>query len=331
MFLRSDARHPRLEPCGLVGVYREARDFPQTKSTFRSFFLLKFPSNLQLQPSSLQHQPQHSTSITITSCSCTRCCDQLPPHPLTLYFFVLYTTHTPAFNALPRLLPIMGAPIRVPPTRPSTPTFEHQLPPTRPSTPTFGRIERIAEAPSRADPNLPLVETSSPIQAPPSPMEASQPDRVNPNDPGDDMTEGNEQNDHQTTSVGPQIAHTIFIYMFLVASVSFAAHPPIFLCLDSCRLPLCPFSFISIHVQRTFDSVQRFHNIPLETLPSFIIDRRYLLNILCLPPSVSFPPFYPQPGRASVAFASHLFHNQSSVISPCFALALYSDNPKGIN
>lgn len=214
MFLRSDARHPRLEPCGLVGVYREARDFPQTKSTFRSFFLLKFPSNLQLQPSSLQHQPQHSTSITITSCSCTRCCDQLPPHPLTLYFFVLYTTHTPAFNALPRLLPIMGAPIRVPPTRPSTPTFEHQLPPTRPSTPTFGRIERIAEAPSRADPNLPLVETSSPIQAPPSPMEASQPDRVNPNDPGDDMTEGNEQNDHQTTSVGPQIAHTIFIYMF---------------------------------------------------------------------------------------------------------------------
>ncbi|PMD49292.1 uncharacterized protein K444DRAFT_297064 [Hyaloscypha bicolor E] len=108
----------------------------------------------------------------------------------------------------------MGAPIRVPPTRPSTPTFEHQLPPTRPSTPTFGRIERIAEAPSRADPNLPLVETSSPIQAPPSPMEASQPDRVNSNDPGDDTTEGNEQNGHQTTSVSPQIAHMIYIYMF---------------------------------------------------------------------------------------------------------------------
>jgi len=80
---------------GSSGVNREARDFPQTKSTFRSFFLLKFPSNLQLQPSSLQHQPQYSTSITITSCSGTRCCDRLPPHPLTSYFFVLYTTHTP--------------------------------------------------------------------------------------------------------------------------------------------------------------------------------------------------------------------------------------------
>jgi hypothetical protein len=90
MFLRSDARRPRRNPGSSSGVNREARNFPQTKSTFRSFFLLKFPSNLQLQPSSLQHQPQHSTSITVTSCSGTRCCDRLPPHPLTLYFFVHY-------------------------------------------------------------------------------------------------------------------------------------------------------------------------------------------------------------------------------------------------
>jgi hypothetical protein len=40
----------------------------------------------------------------------------------------------------------------VPPTRPSTPTLEH-------------RLERIAEAPSRADHYLPAVETSSPIRA----------------------------------------------------------------------------------------------------------------------------------------------------------------------
>jgi hypothetical protein len=41
---------------------------------------------------------------------------------------------------------------QVPPTRPSTPTLEH-------------RLERIAEAPSRADHYLPAVETSSPIRA----------------------------------------------------------------------------------------------------------------------------------------------------------------------
>jgi hypothetical protein len=93
MFLRSDARHPRRNPGSSSGVNREALNFPQTKSTFRSFFLLKFPSNLQLQPSSLQHQPQHSTSITVTSCSGTRCCDRLPPHPLTLYFLCTLPTH----------------------------------------------------------------------------------------------------------------------------------------------------------------------------------------------------------------------------------------------
>ncbi len=42
--------------------------------------------------------------------------------------------------------------LQVPPTRPSTPTLEH-------------RLERIAEAPSRADHYLPPVETSSPIRA----------------------------------------------------------------------------------------------------------------------------------------------------------------------
>ena len=47
--------------------------------------------------------------------------------------------------------------IPVPPTRPSTPTLEH-------------RLNRIAEAPSRAEPAVLYVETSSPIQAPPAPM-----------------------------------------------------------------------------------------------------------------------------------------------------------------
>lgn len=53
------------------------------------------------------------------------------------------------------------------PIRPEDqPLPDFQVPPTRPSTPTLEhRLERIAEAPSRADHYLPPVQTSSPIRA----------------------------------------------------------------------------------------------------------------------------------------------------------------------
>jgi hypothetical protein len=107
----------------------------------------------------------------------------------------------------------MGAPVHAPPTRPSTLTFEPQLPPTRPSTPTFGRIERIAEAPSRADPNISLVEMSSPAQAPPSPPRVSEPDRVNFNNPGDNMGQENEQNGNETAAVSFQVVFDTLYYI----------------------------------------------------------------------------------------------------------------------
>jgi hypothetical protein len=129
----------------------------------------------------------------------------------------------------------MGDPFEVPPTRPSTPVFNHPVPPTRPSTPTFGRIDRIAEAPSRADHNLPPVETSSPIQAPPFPMDFSEPAHVNSNHAGDDIAHPNEQNGHDTAStpaVSPQIiSMDIYLLLRFLDRVIFASQCLLF---DSC-------------------------------------------------------------------------------------------------
>jgi len=77
--------------------------------------------------------------------------------------------------------------IPVPPTRPSTPTLEH-------------RLDRIAEAPSRAEPAVPYVETSSLIQAPPAPMTFATNGHSTTNG-HENGTEESDQNGSQETTV----------------------------------------------------------------------------------------------------------------------------------
>jgi hypothetical protein len=96
---------------------------------------------------------------------------------------------------------------------------EFQVPPTRPSTPDLDhRIERIAEAPSRADPDLPSVETSSPIRAQ-GPITMAEPveelERVTINDNHDDTAQGTEQTGHDTTTVSTQLHFTDTDLFFL--------------------------------------------------------------------------------------------------------------------
>jgi hypothetical protein len=95
--------------------------------------------------------------------------------------------------------------LQVPPTRPSTPTLEH-------------RLERIAEAPSRADHYLPPVQTSSPIRAV-TPITVAplveEFDRVTLRDPRyEDMAQDNQdsdQNGHAGSAVSFQ---NYFIALF---------------------------------------------------------------------------------------------------------------------
>jgi hypothetical protein len=107
-------------------------------------------------------------------------------------------------------------------------TTTHPVPPTRPSTPTFDhhRLDRIAEAPSRADPNLPQVETSSPIQAPPAPM--AFPDHGSSATKGNGTAAENEPNASQDSSVSPKISFCVHVFVrVLFANASIRLHIPL--------------------------------------------------------------------------------------------------------
>jgi hypothetical protein len=84
----------------------------------------------------------------------------------------------------------------------------YDVPPTRPSTPIL-RAPRIAEAPSRAEPNPPLMETSSPPHATTAVMAFDQRDGVN-----GDMTQDIEDRSDPAPSVSPSI-HFLDAYPLL--------------------------------------------------------------------------------------------------------------------
>jgi hypothetical protein len=112
---------------------------------------------------------------------------------------------------------------------------KYQVPPTRPSTP-LTREPRIAEAPSRADPNLPLVETSSPSHATVA-MAQEERDRVTY-----DLADHNEDSAQNTTTVSARI-HFLVNHLFPPCSshVAFAGCTKLFQ-----NLPLStilPFTF----------------------------------------------------------------------------------------
>lgn len=160
----------------------------------------------------------------------------------------------------------MGAPVHVPPTRPSTPTIA--LPPTRPSTPIFGRIDRIAEAPSRADPHLPLVETSSPVQAPPTTMGvdfASEQGRINSNNQDEEPAQGdnqNEQNGHQAIAVSSQIVFTDICLFPSFSDIVVSASEPLYVFVAITPLP--PFPPPQICLWCTFASCTTiWHKVPI--------------------------------------------------------------------
>jgi hypothetical protein len=85
---------------------------------------------------------------------------------------------------------------------------DYQVPPTRPNTPIL-RAPRIAEAPSRAEPNPPLMETSSPSHATTVLMAFDQRDRVN-----GDTTQDIEERSDPAPSVSSSI-HFLDTYPLL--------------------------------------------------------------------------------------------------------------------
>jgi hypothetical protein len=152
---------------------------------------------------------------------------------------------------------------------------EFEVPPTRPSTPNLDhRVERIAEAPSRAEPDLPSVETSSPIRAQ-GPTTMAEPveelERVTISGNPDDAAQESEQNGHDVSTVRIQFHFTEIDLFFLCLNLVVF---PLFVLLDRVPPPLLPRNSPGT----TFASCTKdFHHIPLSLFfCSHVIDSRYL-------------------------------------------------------
>jgi hypothetical protein len=167
----------------------------------------------------------------------------------------------------------------VPPTRPSTPTFDHH------------RLDRIAEAPSRADPNLPQVEISSPIQAPPAPM--AFPDHGSSTTNGNGTAGEKEPSASQESNVSPKILFCVHLFVgVLFANASIRLHIPL--------SRLWPFGCISTSLSILY---LQFRRVLLSyRLHAFFLRLRRT--------RITFP-FYLFSHIATVSYMSH-FHIMSS-------------------
>jgi hypothetical protein len=134
---------------------------------------------------------------------------------------------------------------------------DYQVPPTRPSTPTpLNREPRIAEAPSRADPNPPFMETSSPPYTATTLVAFEQRDHVN-----GDLTQDIEERSDPAPSVSPSI-HFLNIYLL----------PP---CRN--RVAFAPFPSDRLEID--------------QNLPPFAICAGYFLDRSCLQKNLDYRPF----------------------------------------
>jgi hypothetical protein len=145
---------------------------------------------------------------------------------------------------------------------------DYQVPPTRPSTPTpLNREFRIAEAPSRADPNPPFMETSSPPHTATAFMAFEQRGHVN-----GDLTQDIEERPNPAPSVSLSI-HCLNIYL-----------------LSPCRNRVG----FPLSVGRNRVAFTSFPSDRLQidqNLPHFAICAGYFLDRNCLQKNLDYHPF----------------------------------------